>query len=558
MGVVLVLDRLGTDLELTGEPVLLVSSALAGSLTLAGVLLPARRTLLRRAADRARPVTSVLVLVTAAGAATVVGGIHDAAVGLPADPSIAHLLERTGWTAAFLVILTIAADALTEHRTQFAQLATRAALLEHTRAEVGRLRETAVASEIARIAAEVRAELAALDGDDLPEALARLRHTGENVVRSMSHELAQASSPYQPSAPPPKQMRLSLSAMISDATADRPLRPAVATVVLALWGTASTVDSVGFLRALEVGLAVGAITVLSIGVVGSLAHRMLRGRPPRSRIAIVGMATLAAALVWAGASRTAIITLGIPLPAGDGVVRLAAQALLLTAFPIAQGLGRAARRQGAHAVEELQAMTDAVELEVARANAELWQRRRALSRALHGPIQAAINASSLRLARRGRDGALPDFTIANAQVTIEAALASLERQFASGRLDTGDDLDLAVSRIRGLWEGIAEIDVELPEEVANKITGDRTITAVLVDVLTEACSNAVRHGRARRINARLQGDAERIVLEVIDDGRVETIGAPGGGSALLDEVALAWQRTHGTEGTRLIASFARP
>jgi signal transduction histidine kinase len=225
--------------------------------------------------------------------------------------------------------------------------------------------------------------------------------------------------------------------------------------------------------------------------------------------------------------------------------------------PTAQSLGRAARHQDERAVTELRRITRSLEREVARANSQLWAKRRALARALHGPVQAAISAAALRLSMAGDDAAALGSAVAKARAEIEGALAELERRVTEDRLDTGDDLHRAITRICGLWEGVVDVDIAVSPELVHELAADPAVTAAVVDVLTEACSNAVRHGRAQHISARLHDESLLVALEVVDDGQPGTIGAPGGGSALLDEVTLAWQRTHDVAGTRLTASFAR-
>jgi signal transduction histidine kinase len=558
MCLILVLDRVGTDLERTGEPMPLVSSGLVGAAAIAVVLRAAHWTVLRGAEERPRPVVAAFTLTAAGAAAAIAGNVHDRAARLPVKATLGYFFERTAWAVGFLVVLTIAADALMEYRTQFRRIATQNANLLRTRTEVTGLLAHAVRAELAVIAEQVRADLARLDDADRHEALRLLRHAGDEVVRSRSHELAKASVPYRPVDVAPELPTRTLVGLAADATAGRSIRPGVPGVFVGLWGFGASLVGLGLPTAAMVGILVGMVTASIFGLFGVLVRIGSRGSQPAARITFALLATLAASTTWALTLRLLEAKLAIPLPTGGSNVQVAVQALLMTAVPIAQSVGRAARHQDERSVAELRRINTELEHEVARANSDLWAQRRALARALHGPVQAAINAAALRLSMAGDDAKAIEAAVAQARTAIEASLVDLERTVTDDRLDATDDLDQAIARIRGLWEGVVDVDVVVAPELATELADDSTMTAALVDVLAEACSNAVRHGRARHIRARLQGEADHVTLEVVDDGQPGTIGAPGGGSDLLDEITLAWQRTHEVSGTRLTASFARP
>lgn len=557
MGAVLVVDRIGTDLEATGAPLRLVSSALIGTLAIAAILRTARLTLRRGGTDRPRPGAAALVLLTAATAATFAGRAHDLAVGLPVPPGVGHLVERSVWGLAFLIIVAIGVDAVTEHRVELSRLMARAATLQRTRVEVDALLAAGARDELERVTAQVRTDLSDLESADVASALARLRHAGEEVVRARSHELARPSPPYRAPDPLTIAETPSLLALAAEATTDRPFRPAVLSVIVGLWVTVGALATASTPMAVLTGVGLGASAGLTFAAADRLVRPLLARRTPRGRIGLVLAATVAAALTWVSAGHLVATALGIPLVLGGGPVRIGAQALLVSAIPIAQALARAARRRGELAVAEGRALTEALEVEVARANSALWARRRALARALHGPVQAAINAATLRLAAiEDRHGPIGP-ALARARSEVEAALATLERAVGDDALGVDDDLRQAVERIRGLWAGVADVAIDLPAGLVAELANDPIVTAALIDVLTEACSNAVRHGRATRIDVRIEPGPDRVTLEVIDDGRTVSSGAPGQGSALLDEVALAWRRASDAAGTRLTVSLAR-
>ena len=558
MAGMLLLDRLGTDLERTGQPLLLVSSALVGALTIVGVLRLARLTLLRDVTLQPHALTTILLFLVAASGAAFTGRIHDGIVGLPVDGSPVHIFERTGWGFTVLLLLSMCVTSVTGHRTELAAQTDRARTLQRTRDEVDALLSTAVAAELAAVTAEIRAELAKLDGADVDSAISSLRHVGLQLVRSRSHALAEPSPPYRASERTGEPAPPGLAELAADVTADRPIRPAFPAAMVALWGTAITLADDGLLGALIVGSVLGLIALVVWGSFGLAVDRALSGRRIRTRVIIVAVTMLTAAAGWVAAAEAWEQVSGLMLPTAETPVQRAAQALIMTLFAIVQVLSQALRRRGEHALLSVTAYNAALEAEVSRANTELWAQRRELSAELHGWVQASVNAATMRVSDAARQGCAPEAVLVRACADIEEALVALERKMARGGRSDSAELERAIARICGLWEGLVDIQVDLPEQLDVALEHDLTMQAALVEALTEACSNAVRHGAASRIHARITPAARVVRLEVVDDGRAVGHGVPGQGSALLDAIALDWRRTRDDAGTRLSASFARP
>jgi len=552
----LLIDRLGTDLERTGRPLQLVTSAFVGSLTIVGVARMSRPMLTSTARGERNPLRTIVCLLLAGTSAAFTGRIHDRAVGLPVDESLAHIFQRAGWGFTVLLILTTCVTAISGHRTEIDALAARSAQLLRSKIEIDELLRTAVASELASVDAEIRAEIERLNDADFTSAIATLRHLGLRVVRERSHQLSIPDSPYR--APPPEVGPVTggVAELLADITADRPIRPAFPAALLALWGTGFTLADSGPLGALMVGAAHAAIALIVWGTVGLVLDQVLPGRRLRTRVVLVVLAMFAAAAGWVAAAELWEHASGQMLPTAETLVQRVAQALTLTLFPIVQVLSRALWHRSELMLSSLQDQVDHIAAEVARANTELWAQRRLLARELHGPVQAVVNAATLRLLDAEQDGLPIEVTLRRARIDIENALAHLATVIAVDERSRPHDLDQAIGRICGLWEGLTDIEVEVSEEATARLDCDPTLRAALVEVLTEACSNAVRHGNAKLIRAATTLTERGLLLEVIDDGRPAESDTPGLGTSLLDEIALDWDRTHGDAGTRLGVTFA--
>ena len=65
---------------------------------------------------------------------------------------------------------------------------------------------------------------------------------------------------------------------------------------------------------------------------------------------------------------------------------------------------------------------------------------------------------------------------------------------------------------------------------------------IAVEIVTEAVSNAVRHGKARSVEVSARGGDQELVLTVRDDGSGESGFDVGLGTRLLEDCALTWRR----------------
>jgi signal transduction histidine kinase len=102
---------------------------------------------------------------------------------------------------------------------------------------------------------------------------------------------------------------------------------------------------------------------------------------------------------------------------------------------------------------------------------------------------------------------------------LEAAILEARQVIIAQRADVVAWAGFAES-VRALI-GAFESNNEVPIDLHADGTGPTTEVALQADVLRiihEACSNAVRHGAAGRIDVRLAADADRLDLWVRDDG----------------------------------------
>jgi signal transduction histidine kinase len=171
--------------------------------------------------------------------------------------------------------------------------------------------------------------------------------------------------------------------------------------------------------------------------------------------------------------------------------------------------------------------------------------REQLARELHDTVAHHVSAIAVR-AQAGRTlAATQPMAAVDALLIIEeaASRALTELRAIVGALREGDEPDLApqrgvadIARLAAASDG-PRVDVELKGE----LEGLRPMVAAAVyRIAQESITNAVRHARhASRIDVRVIGEPDCVLIVVIDDGEPAAASPPGYGiSGMTERAAL--------------------
>lgn len=444
--------------------------------------------------------------------------------------------------ALLLIVVAMALGTLRTNSRSLAELVRVQRELEATQelilAGVTQRNEEALAGVRERL----RSELTALDTMAGAESVAELQRLASDVVRPMSHDLAYsipASAPHVGEVP---NEHVTWRQAVSEMALHSPFRPLPAGVVLGVMLITASLGLWG-IRGFMLALAVFA----SVVVWASLANAALRRVLPRMgqgpALAVIVVTSLVvgclvtAPAFWLLPSRD---VLGIFICGG---VVMSAGILLLSA------LFSATMRQQAQAEVRLGQRTEALRSELVRLRQIRWLQQKGLSRALHGPVQAAVTAAALRLDAALHRGEATDHLLDDIRTDLRSVIDVLE--VPEGQAAS---FDLALARIAGTWDSVCEVTYRLPDSARQALEGDRVTEVIVVDLLTEAVSNAVRHGGAEHALVTFDlPEVGRLNLTISDDGRGGGPGtaSTGLGTALLDDCTLAWERRVETTGTDL-------
>ena len=180
---------------------------------------------------------------------------------------------------------------------------------------------------------------------------------------------------------------------------------------------------------------------------------------------------------------------------------------------------------------------------------EVWLNRRRIASVLHGPVQAALYASAMRLAQADKfDKTLIDVV----QRDIENALIKLEEG------SDGESFSEVASQIASLWAGSCDVEIDISDDAEERISANRVAETCVTEVVREAISNAVKHGEATQARIKISLEKSKLLRVVIEnDGIPAKQGAKTGfGSDFLDEVAYAWSLSSKSGTTTLKAKIA--
>ncbi len=141
----------------------------------------------------------------------------------------------------------------------------------------------------------------------------------------------------------------------------------------------------------------------------------------------------------------------------------------------------------------------------------LWVARHVWYTLLHGTVQSAITAATIRAS--GSDG--------KSNQAKKLILADLNRAMDALKTSNPENIQLEdqIEELRNTWDGIVELDCEIPTDLAKDINSSRDSVIVFNELLKEIVSNSVRHGQASQV---------QVSLELVAPGEVNLIAINNG------------------------------
>lgn len=386
---------------------------------------------------------------------------------------------------------------------------------------------------IDRIARDLSLQLAKVGTATPAAAIDSLERMAADVVRPLSHELAATTPTWSPPEPASLRRKLDWSevwATIASPGSISPLGPAVVTFLV----TPSSVFALG----LGQGLLLHAVaaTLVYAGL-WTLSRATTVVAPQRSTPVRLALTT---ALLVLACVPAAVATWYL---SGDQLRAVNVKYVLLVVPVVALmfafiGSARAQQRSIDATMAEV---VEETRWWVTRTRLVQWWQDATLARALHGPVQSTIRIASQRIQAATDSG---DVRGEQVQSVINHAAASLAMVLTAprGTLAFHDRMGDVVAA----WRPLVTIDAQVTDSAAQALEHDPICAEILIDIVAEAVSNAVRHGGARRLTLGVSAGGNTVCLQVTDDGRgmeamVDGTSSPAGlGTGQLDRCALSW------------------
>lgn len=515
-------------LRLEGPLAVRVLATLAGYLATILPLLIARIFLPDRPRE-SKPVAIVLVFLFAGliRGATLLGlGILNGEYE-PGD-EIFRLLGAPVFTFAMLSVSAILASNYRRHREALEELANERYRLQlrsaGIAAKVELQREELLQKIRSLVDPAIKKIQQSLSGEG-QSAVESLRATVDEVVRPLSLEVARSSD----------ELELDAAKTKARERAQLPKQIILGDFLLPLWGTLIAVValiSVTFLietplNAILLLLSIFVTMFLGLGAL-QLATRNLAVPGP---LAFVLVPVLYAVSLIPFQLLSPVVGWNVSQPQ---LWSLSIFGIILGASTFYAQLVQLQRRT---TTERLAAVNQQLEILNAALRQELWLNRRRAASVLHGPVQAALYASAMKLSQAGEPSAK---LVSEVESDIQTALEKLNNP---SNLEL-ESIRSVLEQIKDLWSDAAEIAIQIDQELERQIGRQPLAAEALLEIVREFVTNAIKHGKASRVDVSISRiDAHRFAIEVSDNGTGLKPGSGEGfGSKLLSELSLKWNQ----------------
>ena len=450
---------------------------------------------------------------------------------IPAEEWQYRLLGSPLFILVSLSLVTVLVSNSVRATAELEKLETSRLLLEKRlnsmRAEISRMNaEVAgrVSGLISPVIQELMLKIQGAKSSELGLEVKALRSTIDDVIRPLSQDIAQSSDELNatevetPKVSIRENFRLSTPIQVS-----YQIVPFWSTALLTLISTPAAVVFYG--QDAGLALLVFALALLATLELAALALRKVRVS------AILAFLIQLAIFATGGA----MATLALGLANLDAGLFPASRIITLTMMiGTAMFVGQVRQTQRYASQLNAQEVNEKLELLNSQARRELWLNRRRIATVLHGPVQAALYASAMRLAQSTR----PSKKLIQ---SVNEDLASALEVLKFESLESPDLRDV-LSQIVEVWQSTCEIYSNVTKPVYQVTKKKPLVGEAVVEVLREAVSNAIKHGSASEIEIEAKVSNNLILLSIINNGKPAVNSRGNGfGSKLYSELTHTWK-----------------
>jgi signal transduction histidine kinase len=389
------------------------------------------------------------------------------------------------------------------------------------------------------IVAQLRTDLKSADAKS---AVNTIQNAVDQLVRPLSREMGSAGSDFEKSivegarATSARRLKETWPKRVQVSSMMVPALAVFATMTTAPGPLALYVPAVAFLAFLTVTVLVFAVFQFTRAVTAGLWLPVW----------VAFIFSLAPAALAPLLAKTVLDALGWVTPSANWFQF----GLVLASTVVIAFLMQLVRTQRAGHEQKLRNVVRDLSVLNSQLRQEVWFNRRRTAAVLHGPIQASLYASAMRI--NPAEKLSPEMVEA-VERDIATALAKLD---GSNMIEPFESV---MAQIQEVWEGVAEVRLEaIPGELKHVFENNPTASSCSLEIIREAVSNAVKHGKASiiEVSIRLTGESF-LSIEVRNNGKMVPADKRAGyGSEILDEVAFEWSLENLPAGVILKALVA--
>lgn len=518
--------------EVSGREVEFFSIVAVRLLILTGIFAGGRLALQRFAMVNPQPLITLATFVIAIVAST---AAFDTLLVLTDIAPEYYLERRLRTTLVGSLLVLVASSLIVSYAREFSRSNTE---LQSVIRELGQARtdaserfEQRKAELIAQIRGSVDRELSRLGAGGAGLEPAVMESLIDDVIRPISYSLNRDFSAEAPRVYVPETTTTQWSSVVEFAFLRAPFRWREFGVVMAVITGPFLTINFGVPGVLGAATLVGVCAMFMLAF-GALWRFIPGGVTSGSRATIF---TIAHIPMGSAAGWAVSVVSGFSLLAPGRMAAFIAISVLAswTATLVSSSL-RLQRETNA----SLREAVDELKRELITANTSYRQLNKGVSRVLHGPVQEAVTAAMLKL-RKGQGLGDPVTAAKEIRASINAALELLQAPELAPV-----DLDTTFRDLQVLWEGVVDIDCGVSGD-KTLIDADPRTTFAVSELVREACSNAIRHGKAKHIDilVSVRKDERVVEIQIDNDGLpLPSDPTPGIGSQLFDEQSLEWSR----------------
>ena len=365
-----------------------------------------------------------------------------------------------------------------------------------------------------------------------------LRGLNEDVVRPLSHELAKRFDPPTLTAAAPFLTKLGRLTLPKRTTLGQSLAVGWTALTAFVLGysmlSASSNPLQGLVTALVLTSWFGLVTYALKAVTVNLEHPTWLGF-----IASIPVGALVGLTAW---PFTFWETLTLP-----ETFLVQSSVFFSIAYPSIY-LMAVANNQSEISQAQLRAIVEELRLLNSQLRQQVWLDQKMLATELHGSVQATLHATALQLSK------IDQPTIADLEKVRDAVDRALARLGQTSYLE-GESFEQVLADISEVWEDTCKIEYHIQPQ-AQQALEQQSLARSTIEVVREATTNAIKHGKAKNIKVTITRSGQLLELIVDNDGQELVSNTQGLGTSVISDLTHSHRLYKTRDGVRFTATIA--